>query len=45
MSPTPEHQRILEALEKTGGHLLKAARKLGMECTTLWHKMKKYGIG
>ena len=44
-SPTPEHRRILEALEKTGGHRLKAARELGMERTTLWRKMKKYGIG
>ena len=44
-SPTPEHQLILDALEKTGGHRLKAARELGMERTTLWRKMKKYGIG
>ncbi|WP_419661803.1 two component system response regulator, sigma54-specific [Desulfosarcina variabilis str. Montpellier] len=44
-SPTAEHQRILDALEKTGGHRLKAARELGMERTTLWRKMKKYGIG
>ena len=44
-SPTPEHQRILEVLEKTGGHRIKAARELGMERTTLWRKMKKYGIG
>jgi PAS domain S-box-containing protein len=43
-SPTPEHRRILEALEKTGGHRRKAARELGMERTTLWRKMKKYGI-
>lgn len=44
-SPIPEHQRILEVLEKTGGHRIKAARELGMERTTLWRKMKKYGIG
>ena len=44
-SPTPEHQRILAALEKTGGHRREAARELGMERTTLWRKMKKYGIG
>jgi transcriptional regulator with PAS, ATPase and Fis domain len=44
-SPSPEHQRILDALEKTGGHRLNAARELGMERTTLWRKMKKYGIG
>ncbi len=45
VSPTPEHRRILEALEKTGGHRRKAAQALGMERTTLWRKMKKYGIG
>ena len=44
-SPSPEQQRILAALEKTGGHRSKAARELGMERTTLWRKMKKYGIG
>lgn len=44
-APAPELRRILEALEKTGGHRHKAARELGMERTTLWRKMKKYGIG
>jgi transcriptional regulator of acetoin/glycerol metabolism len=39
-----EHRQILAALEKTGGHRRKAARKLNMERTTLWRKMKKYGI-
>jgi PAS domain S-box-containing protein len=39
-----EHRRILSALEKAGGHRQKAARLLGMERTTLWRKMKKYGI-
>jgi len=49
-SPMPEegldreHRRILSALEKAGGHRQKAARLLGMERTTLWRKMKKYGI-
>jgi transcriptional regulator with PAS, ATPase and Fis domain len=41
---TREHQRILAALEKSGGHRRKAAQELGMERTTLWRKMKKYGI-
>ncbi|WP_319256347.1 helix-turn-helix domain-containing protein [Desulfosarcina sp.] len=40
-----EPQRILAALKKTGGHRGKAARELKMERTTLWRKMKKYGIG
>jgi DNA-binding NtrC family response regulator len=39
-----EHQRILAALKKYGGHRRKAAQELGMERTTLWRKMKKYGI-
>ena len=43
-SPAPEQRRILAALEKTGGHRSKAAVELGMERTTLWRKMKKYGI-
>lgn len=41
----PERQRILAALEKSGGHRRKAAHALGMERTTLWRKMKKHGIG
>ncbi len=40
-----ERQRILAALEKTGGHRRKAAQALGMDRTTLWRKMKKHGIG
>ncbi|MGA6925901.1 MAG: helix-turn-helix domain-containing protein, partial [Desulfosarcina sp.] len=39
-----EHQRILAALQKTDGHRRLAARELGMERTTLWRRMKKYGI-
>ena len=39
-----EHRRITAALEKAGGHRRKAAQELGMERTTLWRKMKKYGI-
>jgi transcriptional regulator with PAS, ATPase and Fis domain len=40
-----ERQRILAALEKTGGHRGNAARELKMERTTLWRKIKKYGLG
>jgi PAS domain S-box-containing protein len=43
-SPSREHRRILAALEKCNGHRCNAARELGMERTTLWRKMKKYGI-
>jgi len=39
-----ERRRVLAALKKTGGHRRKAAQELGMERTTLWRKMKKYGI-
>jgi DNA-binding NtrC family response regulator len=45
MSPNREHQQIVAALKKTGGHRGNAARELGMERTTLWRKMKKHGIG
>ena len=39
-----EHRRIMAALSQTGGHRLKAARELGMDRTTLWRKMKRYGM-
>jgi PAS domain S-box-containing protein len=39
-----EHQRILDALRKSGSHRGQAAKALGMERTTLWRKMKKYNI-
>ena len=39
-----ERQRIVAALEKAGGHRRNAAQELRMERTTLWRKMKKYGI-
>ncbi len=39
-----EVRRIMAVLEKTGGHRGNAARELGMERTTLWRKMKKFGI-
>jgi DNA-binding NtrC family response regulator len=40
-----ERRRILAALAKSGGHRCNAAGELGMDRTTLWRKMKKYGIG
>lgn len=39
-----ERQRILEALEKTHGRRDDAAAQLGMARTTLWRKMREYGI-
>jgi PAS domain S-box-containing protein len=39
-----ETKAILEALRKHGGNRRKAANHLGINKTTLWRKMKKYGI-
>jgi PAS domain S-box-containing protein len=40
-----EAQRIENQLQRFGGHRAKTARALGMDRTTLWRKMKRYGIG
>jgi len=39
-----EKQMIIEALVKTGGRKNKAAVLLGWARSTLWRKMKQYGI-
>jgi transcriptional regulator with PAS, ATPase and Fis domain len=39
-----ERELILEVLEQHRWHRQKAAQDLGMDRTTLWRKMKKYGI-
>ena len=39
-----EAMAIREALARTGGRRLAAARDLGVSRNTLWRKMKKYGI-
>ncbi len=39
-----ERSAIVDALERTGGARTAAARQLGMSRTTLWRKMKEYGI-
>lgn len=39
-----ERRRILEALTVHGGHRGMTARSLGMDRSTLWRKMKRYGI-
>ncbi|MBT8487913.1 MAG: sigma-54-dependent Fis family transcriptional regulator [Gemmatimonadetes bacterium] len=39
-----ERSTIVEALERAGGTRTAAARQLGMSRTTLWRKMKEYGI-
>ncbi len=39
-----EEELIRKALKETGGNKNKAAKILGIPRTTLWRKMKKYGI-
>jgi len=39
-----EIRAIRNALEKSGGHRGRAARILGINPSTLWRKMKRYGI-
>jgi hypothetical protein len=41
---TPEEQRIRRALERAGGHRGRAAAMLGMSRSTLWRKMRSYGL-
>ncbi len=39
-----ERQAILDALERTSGRLAEAARRLGISRTTLWRRLKAYGL-
>ncbi|MFO7974433.1 MAG: helix-turn-helix domain-containing protein, partial [Candidatus Hydrogenedentota bacterium] len=39
-----EEQLIRRALEKLDGNQTEAAEKLGISRSTLWRKMKEYGI-
>ncbi len=39
-----EGRRLLNALERSGGHMSRAAASLGMSRTTLWRKLKKHGL-
>jgi transcriptional regulator with PAS, ATPase and Fis domain len=41
---TPEETRIRRALERVGGHRGRAAAILGMSRSTLWRKMRSYGL-
>ncbi|MBF0108573.1 MAG: sigma 54-interacting transcriptional regulator [Magnetococcales bacterium] len=43
-SDESERKRILDALRETGGNKVLAAEKLGMSRTTLWHRLKRYGM-
>ncbi len=39
-----ERRQIVRALETTAGQIAEAARLLGVSRTTLWEKMRRYGI-
>ncbi|HXQ28490.1 MAG TPA: helix-turn-helix domain-containing protein [Gemmatimonadales bacterium] len=39
-----ERQAIVDTLEATGGRLAEAARRLGISRTTLWRRLKAYGL-
>lgn len=39
-----ERRQIEMALKKTGGHMIDAARMLGVSRTTLWEKMRRLGM-
>jgi transcriptional regulator of acetoin/glycerol metabolism len=39
-----EREAILQALEQADGNRTKAAAALGMGRTTLWQKLKEYGL-
>jgi PAS domain S-box-containing protein len=41
---TKERDVILETLRRHGGNRARAARELGMHRTTLWRKLKSYGV-
>ena len=40
----PDARRYLNALERSGGHMGRAAASLGISRTTLWRKLKKFGL-
>ncbi len=40
-----EREHVLRVLQNCNGRKLEAARLLGINKTTLWRKMKRYGIG
>jgi two-component system, NtrC family, response regulator HydG len=39
-----ERRQIERALKETGGHMIEAARILGISRTTLWEKMRRLGL-
>ena len=43
-SPLSEKEQMISVLERAGWNRSRAARLLGMHRTTIWRKMKEYGI-
>ena len=43
-SDNKERDKLLATLQRHGWHRSKSARALGIDRTTLWRKMKKYGL-
>ena len=43
-SDAEERENIISVLQQHNGHRTKTAKALGIERTTLWRKIKKYGI-
>lgn len=41
---SPEREKILEAMKKTGGNRTAAARLLGISRVTLWKRLKRLGL-
>ena len=39
-----EKRQIQRVLRETGGHIIEAAKRLDISRTTLWEKMRRYGI-
>ena len=39
-----ERRAILQALDETRGRLAETARRLGISRTTLWRRLKAYGL-
>ena len=39
-----EKRQIERVLRETGGHIIEAAKRLDISRTTLWEKMRRYGI-
>jgi transcriptional regulator of acetoin/glycerol metabolism len=44
-SPRSEKETILETLQRNNGNRTRAALELGVHRSTLWRKIKTYGLG